>query len=57
MAIIELFLAFQVLFQDQPDTPEKALAGMTLPEGFAATLFASEPMVSQPMAMPGAVSG
>ncbi len=51
MAIIELFLAFQVLFQDQPDTPEKALAGMTLPEGFAATLFASEPMVSQPMAM------
>lgn len=31
-------------------TPEKALAAMTLQEGFEAQVFASEPMITQPMA-------
>ncbi len=31
-------------------TPEKAVAGMTLQEGFQANVFASEPMMTQPMA-------
>ena len=44
-------LAFLLFGQDQAHSPEKALAGMTLPEGFAATVFASEPMIAQPIAM------
>ena len=31
-------------------TPEKAVAAMTLPENFAVNVFASEPMIRQPMA-------
>ena len=31
-------------------TPEKAVAGMTLPDDFKVNLFASEPMITQPMA-------
>jgi putative membrane-bound dehydrogenase-like protein len=31
-------------------TPEKAVASMTLAEGFRANVFASEPMITQPMA-------
>ncbi len=31
-------------------TPEKALAAMTLQDGFEAQVFASEPMITQPMA-------
>lgn len=31
-------------------TPEKALASMTLQDGFEAQVFASEPMITQPMA-------
>ena len=45
------FSAFLLFCQDQPHSPEKALAEMTLPEGFAATVFASEPMIVQPIAM------
>ena len=32
-------------------TPEKSLAGITLPKGFRATVFAAEPDVRQPIAM------
>ena len=35
---------------DKPLTPTEALARMTLPEGFKATLFAGEPDVMQPIA-------
>lgn len=35
---------------DKPLTPQQALAKMTLPEGFKATLFAGEPDVLQPIA-------
>ena len=40
-----------LISQDQAHLPHKALEGMTLPEGFSATVFASEPMISQPIAM------
>ncbi len=32
-------------------TPEEALAGMTLPDGFTATVFAAEPDIHQPIAL------
>ena len=34
-----------------PPSPEEAVAMITLPEGFKATLFAGEPDVHQPIAM------
>lgn len=36
---------------EEPPTPEETVAGITLPEGFRATLFAGEPDVRQPVAM------
>ncbi len=51
MATSPLVLAFLLFGQDQAHAPQKALEGMRLPEGFSATLFASEPMISQPIAM------
>ena len=37
--------------QELPLPPEQAAAGMTLPEGFKATLAAAEPEIRQPIAM------
>ncbi len=34
-----------------PPTPQEALAGMSVPDGFTVTLFAGEPDISQPIAM------
>ena len=51
MAVSHLFLTLLLLGQDQPHSPQQALAGLKVPEGFSTTLFASEPMVSQPIAM------
>ncbi len=51
MAVSHLFLTLLLLGQDQPHSPQQALAGLKMPEGFSTTLFASEPMVSQPIAM------
>ena len=36
--------------KDKPMSPQQALARMTLPDGFRATLFAGEPDVMQPIA-------
>jgi putative membrane-bound dehydrogenase-like protein len=38
-------------FKNSGLTPEEAAKGMTLPEGFKATVFASEPEITQPIAM------
>ncbi len=37
--------------QVPPTEPEKALAGIRVPEGFEITLFASEPQIRKPIAM------
>ena len=34
-----------------PPSPQEALAGMTVPDGFSVSLFAGEPDISQPIAM------
>ncbi len=43
-------LAVREGFEAEFLTPEKALAAMTLHDGFEAQVFASEPMITQPMA-------